>query len=299
MAIKKRFFKVDLTPAIKRLEIVTKGLVNTSVVGNYLSVFKGRGLEFAGYAPYNPEFDASTIDWKATARTGDVLVREYVEERALNVFFIIDASSNMLFGSTDKLKIEYTVELVAGLTHAALEAGDQVGFALVSDKIVKKLRPEKGKKQFYIISRALLDVDLYGGNFNFKEAADFIINYLNESAILIIISDFANFKQDDEEKLKLVSKKFDTIGIMIKDPRDRTLPEDVGQVVIANNTGKKTIVFETNLVKEAYEKEEREREKKVKDLFLKNGADFIDIQTDKSYARPIINLFRARALRWK
>ncbi len=298
--LKKRFFKVDLSPAVKRLEIITKGLVNTKAVGNYLSVFKGKGLEFAGYTNYNPQFDASSIDWKATARTGNVLVREYVEERDINIFFILDASYNMLFGSTDKLKIEYAIELVAGLTHAALESGDQVGFALVSDQVIKKIHPQRGKKQFYIISRALLDVDLYGGgNFNFKEVADLLINYLKESTVVIIISDFANFRPDEEEKLKLITKKFDTIGIMVKDPRDRTLPLDVGQVVISDTSGKKTMIVETELIKQAYEKEVKEKEKKVKDAFLKAGADFIDVQTDKSYAQPIINLFRARALRWK
>ncbi len=297
---KKKFFRVDLTPAVKRLEIVTKGLVNTSVIGSYLSVFKGHGIEFADYAPYTPDFDASTIDWKATKRTGgDPLIREYVEERALNIFFVVDASSNMLFGSKDKLKIEYAIELIAGITYAALESGDPVGYALVSDHVVKKRKPEKGKKQFYIVARELLDVNAYGGHFNFKEAADFVINYLRETTVIIIISDFANFKIEDEEKLKILAKKFDTIGIMIKDPRDRTMPKESTQVVISDVTGKKTMVVEPGLVKEAYEHHVREQELKIRNAFFRAGCDFIDIQTDRPYAQPIINLFRARALRWK
>ena len=297
--LRKRFFKVDLIPAIKRLEIITRGLVNTKVIGGYLSVFKGRGLEFAEYTPYSPEYDASSIDWKATARTGDILMKEYIEERNINIFFIIDASSNMLFGSTDRLKIEYVIELVAGLSYAALEAGDQVGFALVADKIVKKLHPDKGKKQAYVISKMLLDVDAYGGNFNFKEASNFIINYLKETTVVIVVSDFASFKPEYEEQLKLIAKKFDTIGIMVRDPRDRVLPTKVGQVVIADSSGRRTMVIETDLIRESYEREVREHEKMVHQIFLRSGADFIDIQTDKPYARPIINLFRARALRWK
>ena len=296
---KKRFFKVDLAKAIKRLEIISKGLVNSKLIGGYLSVFKGRGLEFAGYDSYNPDVDSRAIDWKATARTGDLLMREYIEERDVNVFFVIDASSNMLFSSIDKLKIEYGIELVSGLSHAALETGDSVGFALVSDKVVKKLRPDKGKKQFYIISKLLLDVNDYGGTFNFKEAVNFILNYLQETSLVIIIRDFANFKPEYEEKLKLISKKFDTIGIMIRDPRDRILPRDVGQIVISDETGKKTLVVESELIKEAYESEVKIQEKKIRESFLKTGCDFIAIQTDKPYAGPIISLFRARALRWK
>ncbi len=295
----KKFFKVDLVPAIKRLEIVSKGLVNTRVLGNYLSVFKGRGLEFAEYSPYTQDYDSRSIDWKATARTGDVLMREYIEERDINIFFVIDASSNMLFGSIDKLKIEYVIELVAGLSHAALESGDKVGFILVADKVVKKLYPDKGKKQFYNLSKALLDVDVYGGNFNFKEGAAFIINYLQESTVVIIISDFSNFKLDYETQLKLISKKFDTIGIMIKDPRDRSLPKNSGQILISDPSGNKTMVIEPGLIKDQYEHEIKEQENKIRNMFFKAGADFIDIQTDKPYAEPLISLFRARALRWK
>ncbi len=296
---KKRFFKVDLTPAINRLQIISKGLVNTKLIGNYLSVFKGRGLEFAEYTPYTPNYDSKLIDWKATARTGDLLMREYTEERDVNVFFLIDASDNMLFGSTEKLKIEYALEVIAGLSHAALESGDRVGFALASDKIVKKLAPNKGKKQFYILSKELLNAEDYGGSLNFKEAVNFVLNFLKESTVLIIVSDFANFKQEYESDLKLIAKRFDTIGIMIKDPRDRTLPEDSGQVTISNIKGTKTMVVESKLVKEAYEYDVKLEEKRIKDLFFRVGADFVDMQTDESYARPLINLFRARALRWK
>ena len=295
----KRFFKVDLIPAIKRLEIVSKGLVNTRIIGNYLSVFRGRGLEFEDYTTYTPDYDSRAIDWKASARASNLLMREYIEERDLNIFFVIDASSNMLFGSTNKLKIEYSIELIAGLTHAALESGDRVGFVLVSDKIVKKLYPDKGKKQFYAISKLLLNVEDYGGKFNFKDAATFLINYLHESTIVIIVSDFANFKQEYEKELKLISKKFDVIGIMIKDPIDKALPKQKVQIVIADSAGKKTMVIDPSLISQAYEREMREQEKKIHDLFSRAGADFLNIQTDKSYVGPLIKLFRLRALKWK
>ena len=196
----KKFFKVDIAPAIRRLETISKNLVDTKVLGGYLSVFKGRGLEFADYTNYTPEYDSRAIDWKASARTGDLLMREYIEERDVDIFFVVDSSTDMLFGSTDKLKIEYVIELIAGLSHAALEIGDKVGLTIASNSVVKKLYPDKGRKQFYVISKLLLDTNSYGGNFNFKEVAKFVLNYLRESAVVIILSDFANFKQDYERK---------------------------------------------------------------------------------------------------
>ena len=107
---------IDLLPVLRKIPFVKKGLLTSTTVGAYKSVFKGRGLEFAGYRPYSTTDDASLIDWKATARTGDVLVREYIEERNLNIIFLFDVSDSMLFGSTDKLKAEYAAELVASLS---------------------------------------------------------------------------------------------------------------------------------------------------------------------------------------
>ena len=106
----KKFFKVDIVPALKRLEILSKGLTSSSAIGAYRSVFKGKGLEFSGYRQYSLEDDASLIDWKASARTDQILIKEYVEERNVDVFFLVDCSSSMLFGSSNKLKAEYQLQ---------------------------------------------------------------------------------------------------------------------------------------------------------------------------------------------
>ena len=126
----KKELNLELSESIKRLKIFTNQIVNTSFVGGYKSVFKGHGMEFEDYREYTPNDDASTIDWKASVRSKQLLVREFVEERNLNVFFLIDASSSMVYGSTDKLKMEYAAEIVATLSYTILQAGDSISFAL-------------------------------------------------------------------------------------------------------------------------------------------------------------------------
>jgi len=84
----KKELKLDLSGAIKRLEIYTNQLINSSFIGNYKSVFRGKGLEFEDYRPYSKDYDdASAIDWKASIRSQQLLIREYVEERNINIFF--------------------------------------------------------------------------------------------------------------------------------------------------------------------------------------------------------------------
>ena len=99
---------VDIVPSIRKLEVVTKGLIKTKGIGSYKSVFRGKGLDFSEYRPYSNVDDAALIDWKASMRTNQLLMRQYEEERDLNVFFLLDFSSSMVFGSTPKLKNEYT-----------------------------------------------------------------------------------------------------------------------------------------------------------------------------------------------
>ena len=137
----KKFFKVDLVPALRRLEILSKGLTSSKIIGAYKSVFKGKGLEFSGYRGYTLEDDSNLIDWKASARTNEILIKEYSEERDVDVFFLVDCSPRMLFGSTEKLKAEYVIELTASLSHAILEAGDSAGLALYSDDVKADILP--------------------------------------------------------------------------------------------------------------------------------------------------------------
>ena len=296
----KKFFKVDLVPALRRLEILSKGLTSSKLIGAYKSVFKGKGLEFREYRDYTIGDDASLIDWKASARTNEILIKQYEEERDVDVFFLIDCSTKMLFGSTHKLKAEYIIELTASLSHAILEAGDNVGLALYSDDVKEDVLPSRGKAQFYTLSRILLNPEYYEGNeFDLKKATKFIFNYLKKSAVVIIISDFLNWKDDWESSLELLTTKFDVICIMTRDPRDRILPEDVGQVVVQDPKTGKTLLVEPDLIKQSYEHYVKEQEIKIKKILFKTNIDFVDISTDKSFVKPIINLFLKRALKWK
>ncbi|MBS3143863.1 DUF58 domain-containing protein [Candidatus Woesearchaeota archaeon] len=295
----KRKLNVNLVPSIRKLEVVTKGLIKTKGIGSYKSVFRGKGLEFSDYRAYNLEDDSALIDWKASLRTNQLLMRQYEEERDLMVFFLFDCSSSMIFGSTEKLKNEYAVEMVASLAYTILDAGDSVGLVMFNDKIVHKVAPGKGKGQFYSLIRALRNVDNYGGGYDFGKAVEFVLNYLKQSAIVFIVSDFIGLNESVSKNLEVVSARFDTIGVMIRDPRDKVLPDDVGQVVIEDPYSKQTLLIEPELIKDIYEEEIKKQENEIKELFLKNRSDFISLTTDKSFMKPVLNLFRERSLKWR
>jgi uncharacterized protein (DUF58 family) len=110
----------ELMRKVRRIEISTRRLVDEGVAGEYHSVFKGRGLEFAEVRPYQPGDDVRTIDWNVTARMGAPFVKQYVESRDLTVFVVVDVSGSQNFGSRTILKREQAAEIAALLSFAAL-----------------------------------------------------------------------------------------------------------------------------------------------------------------------------------
>lgn len=299
MAVKK--LRIDVVSLVKTLEIVLKLLVNTQITSRYRSVYKGKGLEFEDYRVYMPDDDASRIDWKASIKANELLIKLFKEERNLNVYIILDTSSHMIFGSTEKLKLEYAAELAASLAYFILEANDKVGLIMANDKIVKMVPPASGKKQFYIILNALTNPEFYGGGKNLSKAIDFVMKISKEKGLIIIISDFIDFKEEWEKSLKLAKHKFDIICAMIRDPRDEYMPEeDVGQFVLQDPLSNNTILIDPKKIIESYKNYVSVEESKIKEILTKNNIDFVKFSTAESFMKNLIELFiRRRKLAWR
>ena len=181
--------KVDLSHKIKKLEILTKRLVKTALIGNYRGRIKGRGLDFDRFREYTTSDDASLIDWKVSVRLNKPIIKEFIEERNLDVFLLIDVSSSMVFGSTTKLKNEYVAELASALSYAILNAGDSLGYGFVSDDLFNLILPRNRRSLFYELSRSLVNPEVYGGNYDIETALSKCLKALRRNSILIIISE--------------------------------------------------------------------------------------------------------------
>jgi len=285
--------------SLKRLDLAVKGLVNTQFLGSYKSVFKGTGLEFADYRNYNPgSDDASRIDWKASKRVGVTMVKEFVEERNLEILFMVDVSSQMLTGSTKKLKAEYIAELVSTLSQSVLSAGDSVGFVLFSDKIVKEVLPQQGMSQYYSITKGLSNVSNYGGYSDIDNALDVVYKKINSGTLVILVSDFV-YGLNSDKVLKLAAKKFDLILMMVRDPRDMSLPEGGGEVILEDPYSGSTLLVRPNDIRKEYAKQVNSDVSLLGRQLEKFGASFLVLQTDKPFVKEIVKFFNMRASKWR
>lgn len=297
----KKTLNISAAPKIKKLEIMVRTKMRTGLLGSYVSIFKGvSGLEFDGYRTYTQDDDANLIDWKASARTKQILIKEYVQTRELEVFFLIDVSSSMIFGSTEKLKNEYAAELALTLAHVILISGDRVGYALFNQGIVKAKRPGKGTMQFIRLNTELSNPDNYGGGFDIVKALEFVDSFIEtKGTMLVIVSDFIGEKKNWLRQLKLTAQKFDTIAILVRDPRDKILPKDVNQVLVEDPYSEQRLLIDSKLISNFYEAYVKREEEELRDTFVKQNIDFLKLSTTEEFVTPIVNMFSRRRTAWK
>ena len=146
----------EIVSQVRRIQLRTGRQVADVLAGAYVSVFKGRGVEFDEVRPYVAGDDVRTIDWNVTARMGAPYVKRYVEERQLTVLLVVDMSASLDFGSAGRSKREAAVELSALLAFSAIYNDDKVGLLLFHGDVEQFIPPRKGQKHALRVVREVL-----------------------------------------------------------------------------------------------------------------------------------------------
>jgi uncharacterized protein (DUF58 family) len=283
----------DLLRKVRRIEIATNRLVDQGVAGDYHSVFKGRGMEFAEVRPYQPGDDVRGIDWNVTARMGTPFVKQYVEERDLTIFLVVDVSGSLSFGSRAILKRELAAEIAALLAFAAVRNQDRVGAALISDRLELFLPPQRRRNHVLRMVREILERPARGGT-DLERGLAGVLATLKRRAVLFVISDFLDSPAN--HALKAAAARHDLILIEIVDPRDQELPA-VGPVVLRDaETGETALVDGRHLARGHRERRQRERAELLR-LARGVGADRLELRTDRPYLGTVLAFFEQRRRR--
>lgn len=283
----------ELMRKVRRIEIATNRLVDQGVAGDYHSVFRGRGMEFAEVRPYQPGDDVRSIDWNVTARMGAPYVKQYVEERDLTVFLAIDVSGSLSFGSKAILKREMAAEISALLAFAAVRNQDRVGAALLSDGLDLFLSPQRRRTHVLRLVREVLERPARGGT-DLEAGLSAVLSTLKRRSVLFVISDFLG--PSCATALKAAAIRHDLITIEIVDPRDVELPA-VGPVVLRDaETGEEALVDGRRLRGSHRARRERERAD-LAQLVRRLGADHLTLRTDRPYLNTLLAFFEQRRKR--
>ena len=175
---------------VKLLELRTRGLVNSLFTGEYRSVFKGQGMEFAEVREYQPGDEVRSIDWNVTARMQRPYVKRYIEERELTVMLAVDVSGSERFGTRRRFKSEVASELAAVLAMSAIRNNDRVGSLMFTDRIEHVVPPRKGRRHALRLIRDILAFEPKGRGTDIGGATEYLNKMLAHKAIIFLVSDF-------------------------------------------------------------------------------------------------------------
>ena len=287
---------IELMQKIRAIQIKTSHMVTELMAGEYVSAFKGRGMEFNAVREYAPGDDVRLIDWNVTARMDQPFIKEYIEERELNVMLMVDVSSSGEFGSTGKFKNEISAEVASILAFAAIRNNDKIGLIVFSNKIEHYIPPKKGKAHVWNIIRTILNYQPEGRLTDLNIPLEYLLKIQKRKCIAFLISDFQ--ATNYETNVKLAGQKHDLVAISISDPRETDLPK-IGLVRLRDAESGETLLVDTDdrMMMKLLTSHERGKHDNRKKLFHSIGVDTIEIDTGGSLVEPIIRYFKIREKR--
>ena len=287
----------EILKKVRKIEIRTKGMVNSVFGGEYQSAFKGRGMEFSEVRAYTYGDDIRQIDWNVTARSGDPYIKIFEEEREQTLMLCIDISPSGLFGSQSQSKMELAIEICAVMAFSAIKNSDKVGLVLFTDVIEKVIPPKKGRTHVLRLIRELLTTEPKGTGTDIGEALSYVNRLLNRKAIVVLASDFQDEQFD--QPMKITSRKHDLVNIFINDRLENELP-DLGLMPLKDaETGQTTMVdTSSQKVRKAYRLKRAKQKEVLRNKFMRMKIDTVELNTNESYVQPLMNFFHRRMHRY-
>jgi uncharacterized protein (DUF58 family) len=288
-------FPQEILAQVRRLEIVTGKLVAESFAGDYSSVFKGRGMEFAEVREYAEGDDPRDIDRNVSARAGKPFVRRYIEERELTVVVAVDLSGSQDFGTAARLKRESAVEVGAMLAFAALQNNDKIGLALFTEGIERFVPPRKGRRHALAIVREILAYAPKNRGTALGATLERLARMLKRRCILVVVSDFRD--RGFERALKLCALKHDVVPVVVEDPREAGLPDAPAVLEVVDPETGARAALDLRAASAAAAREERERRADLSRTFRSCGLESVEVSTARPTIDPLVAFFRRRARR--
>lgn len=277
---------------VKKIEIKAKSLLDVSLLGNYQTTFRGKGLEFDRVREYQDSDEEKTIDWNVTARTGKFHVKSYTEERELNLFFLIDISASSLFGIEQNNYRKIAAEICCCLALNAVKNNDRIGLALFSKKIEKFMKAKKGRNHLLAMIQQILIYKNQSRKTNIAKSLEQLEPYLKKKSILFLISDFLD-NSDYKNVLKRIRQKQEILIIHLENSLQEFLNHSLLLQVQDMETGRiKTINSYENhnidkkLAKENYQNQDFNK------FFKKQKIPTITINCQKNYYKELLKFFK-------
>ncbi|SDP70048.1 Protein of unknown function DUF58 [Pedococcus dokdonensis] len=284
---------------LRRLEWRVVRRLDGRLQGDYRTLFRGTGIDFTDLREYEPGDDLRHIDWNVTARMDTPYVREYVEDREITAWLLLDRSASMGFGPVDRQKSLVLAEIATTIAHILARGGNSVG-AVLFDGDVATIPPAQGRRQVLRISQALLQPPAAARPKDTTDLSRMLhatLGLARRRSLLVIVSDFIT-QPGWEHPLSLLTRRHDVVAIQVVDPRESELPA-VGMVYVEDAETGEQIFVDTNdpVFRERLAAAAAERQDALVAAARRAGTDIHPVATDDDLVRALARISELRRRR--
>jgi len=267
--------------------------------GDYRSLFYGYGVDFADLREYQPEDDIRYIDWNVTARMDTPYVRQYVEDREITAWFLLDLSPSVDFGNQANQKRSVLIDFVATLARLLTRHGNRVGAMLYSGNMDRIIPARGGRLQVLRLVNDLLQQPRLASA-PFTDLSPLLkggLHAIRKRSLVVIVSDFISVP-GWERPLSLLNQRHEVLAVRLWDPREVELP-DIGVVVMEDaETGEQMYVdTHDKKFRQNFELAAQQREARLNEMFKHAGVEVLPLSTEEDLVRALIRFANLRRQR--
>lgn len=266
--------------------------------GDYRGLFYGQGVDFADLREYQPEDDVRRIDWNVTARMDTPYVRQYIEDREIAAWFLLDLSPSMDFGAAESLKRTVLIDFVGTLARVLTRRGNRVGALVYGRRVERTLPPRGGRRQvLHLVDDLLAQPRLRQTPFtDLTPLLEAGLHAIKRRSLLLIVSDFIS-APGWERPLGLLTRRHEVLAVRLWDPREVDLP-DIGPILLEDAETSEQLFVDTHdaRFRQRFRDAARRREEQLAATFRRLGVDVLSLSTEEDLVRAIAR-FAARRRR--
>ncbi len=269
---------------LRRLEWTVIRRLDGLLQGDYRTLLRGGGVDLADLREYQLHDDVRHIDWNVTARLQSPYVRQFIEDRDLTAWFLLDLSGSVDFGSADVTKLALSAGFVATLARVITRHGNRVGALLYGQQVDGVLPP--GASRLHVLNllqrmrqRPAAKPGSGQGTMlaDLLKAADGIIR---RRSLVFVVSDFIS-APGWAEALARLARRHEVVAVRVFDPLEMELP-DVGLVTVEDaETGEQLLIDASDPgFRERYAAIAQQQEQTLLQGLMQSGADTLELATD-------------------
>lgn len=275
---------------LKRLDWTVLRRLDGLLQGDYRTLFRGFGLDLADLREYQFSDDTRYIDWNVTARLQTPHVRQYVEERELTAWFLLDLSPSMDFGTAKTLKRSLLIDLVGILARLLTRHGNRVGAIIYADRVVRVIPPLGGRPQVLRIVDCLLHQPRLDRSpvTDMSAALHATLRLVKRRSLVFVVSDFVS-APGWERPFALLARRHEVLPVRLYDPREEELP-DIGFTVLQDAETGEALLVNTHDAgfRRRFAEAAGRREYELRLAFGRAAVDVMSLSTEDDLAREIL-----------